>query len=124
MKLNKMKLGGYSLCTPTYIYLVLSLISFIMILASNVDATMILFFIIKVLIWVFLLNLMCANGLVVLAWFFVLLPFIITFFYIVMRNSPMYDDDNRKGRANVVIVAPAAPAAPAMPAMPAMPSMK
>jgi len=122
MKLNKLKLGGYTLCPPTYIYLVLSLISFIMVIASNLDATLILLFIVKVLIWVFILNLMCANGLVMLAWFFVLFPFIMTFVYIVWRNATMMDDDRKE--TNIIIVAPAAPAAPAMPAMPAMPSIK
>lgn len=79
MKLADLKFGGYKLCPPTYVYIFLSLISFISILASNVDVSYIILFIIKMLIWVFILNVMCANNLVGLAWFFVLLPFIVLF---------------------------------------------
>lgn len=83
----KLKIGGYTLCAPTYLYLILSALSFIMMVASNVGGAVIMFFIIKVLIWVLLLNLMCANGLVGLAWFFVLLPFIVMFIYIITYGA-------------------------------------
>ena len=97
MKMSKLTLGGYTLCAPTYVYLVLSLVSFIMIIASNIDVSMILIFIVKVLIWVFLLNLMCANGLVGLAWFFVLLPFILVFIGIIYSTA-VYDNDQARNR--------------------------
>ena len=84
---KKLKLGGYTLCTPTYVYLILSLISFLFMIASNIGPTPIMYFIIKVLIWVFLLNLMCANGLLALAWFFVLLPFAILFIYLIADDA-------------------------------------
>jgi len=58
---------------------------------------MILLFIVKVLIWVFLLNLMCANGLVGLAWFFVLLPFILVFIGIIYSTA-VYDNDQARNR--------------------------
>jgi hypothetical protein len=68
-----------------------------MIIASNIDVSMILLFIVKVLIWVFLLNLMCANGLVGLAWFFVLLPFILVFIGIIYSTA-VYDNDQARNR--------------------------
>ena len=112
--MGKLKLGGYALCTPTYVYIILSIITFILLVASEINGAQIMWFIVKVLIWVFLLNLMCANGLIPLAWFFVLLPFIIIFILLISVNATKH---------SVAIQLPQAPQAPQAPQVPQMPQM-
>lgn len=107
---KKLKLGGYTLCTPTYIYLILSLVSFLFMIASNLGPTPIMYFVIKVLIWVFLLNLMCANGLIALAWFFVLLPFIVMFIYLIADDAKYKNHRDKP----IILEIPAAPQVPTM----------
>jgi hypothetical protein len=86
-----------------------------MLIASDITAVQLMWFIIKVLIWVFLLNLMCANGLIPLAWFFVLLPFFIIFILLVSNNVQDYSKVNAQlnNKQNM----------PQMPEMPQMPQM-
>jgi hypothetical protein len=113
--MGKIQLGGYTLCMPTYVYIIFSFITFIMLIASDITAVQLMWFIIKVLIWVFLLNLMCANGLIPLAWFFVLLPFFIIFILLVSNNVQDYSKVNAQlnNKQNM----------PQMPDMPQMPQM-
>ena len=106
--MGKLNIGGYALCTPTYVYIILSIVTFVLLVASEINGAQIMWFIIKVLIWVFLLNLMCANGLIPLAWFFVLLPFIIIFILLISVNATKH---------SVAIQLPQAPQAPQVPQM-------
>ena len=110
----KLKIGGYALCTPTYVYIILSIITFVLLVASEINGSQIMWFVIKVLVWIFLLNLMCANGLIPLAWFFVLLPFIVIFILLISVNAT---------KSSVVIQMPQVPQAPQAPQAPQMPQM-
>ena len=88
--------GLTNLCTPAYIYLVISLIAIIVMAVQNygninifclgtytcdVSSTGLIFIVklIYVLFWTWILNLMCRAGAEPLAWVFVLLPFILFF---------------------------------------------
>ena len=104
--MGKLNIGGYALCTPTYVYIILSIVTFVLLVASEINGAQIMWFIIKVLIWVFLLNLMCANGLIPLAWFFVLLPFIIIFILLISVNATKH---------SVAVQMPQIPQAPQAP---------
>jgi hypothetical protein len=88
--------GLRNLCTPSYVYLVLSIILlFVMALQNlsnpnvyclglyqcDVYSTPLIFAIkiVYVLFWTWILNLICRAGAPGLAWFLVLLPFILLF---------------------------------------------
>ena len=88
--------GLRNLCTPSYVYLVISLIAIIFMALQNygnvnvyclgsyscvVSSTMLIFVIklIYILFWTWILNLMCRAGATSLSWFFVLFPFILFF---------------------------------------------
>lgn len=93
---SKIKVGGYSLCTPVYVYLVLCVVSFLMMIGMNVTGVSIIYFILKVLIWSFILNLMCQYGLSNLAWFLVLLPFILIFIYLIFFTTGMAMEEGKQ----------------------------
>ena len=117
--MGKLTLGGYALCTPTYVYIILSIITFILLVASEINGAQIMWFIVKVLIWVFLLNLMCANGLIPLAWFFVLLPFIIIFILLInlieLLNKHLMPQMPQIPQVQQIHQAPQAPQVPQVP---------
>jgi hypothetical protein len=93
--------GLSNLCTPAYIYLVISIIFIIVALVQNygnvnvyclgsysceVPNTFIIFVIkfLYVLFWTWILNLMCHTGSTGIAWFLLLLPILIIFILLAM----------------------------------------
>jgi hypothetical protein len=85
------------LCTPAYIYFLLSVIGIIIAIIQNVGnsgvyclgsmrvpvPSTIMVFVVKIigiLFWTWILNLMCKDGHKEIAWFLVLLPFVLLFF--------------------------------------------
>ena len=89
------------LCTPSFVYLVLSFIGIIVTIFQNmgntrkyclgsftcdVSSTVAIFImkIIGILFWTWVLNLMCNDGHKNIAWFLVLLPFILMFLVVGM----------------------------------------
>ena len=94
------------LCTPSLVYFVISVIGIIMSIIQNIGnndryclgsfacqvPSTIAVFIVKivyVLFWTWILNMMCNDGHVNIAWFLVLLPFVLLFMilYLVMVNQ-------------------------------------
>ena len=88
--------GLKDLCTPSYVYLVISVTALILMTVQNFgnadkyclgpykcdDTNTILVFVVKllyVLFWTWLLNVMCRGGATSFAWFLVLFPFILMF---------------------------------------------
>ena len=88
--------GLRNLCTPSYVYLVISMISIFILFFQNIGnfdkycignyscnvTNTTLIFVIKilyVLFWTWILNLICRAGAPGIAWFLVLLPFIVLF---------------------------------------------
>ena len=88
--------GLRNLCTPSYVYLVISMIAIIIMALQNygnvnmyclgtysciVSSTLLIFLIklIYILFWTWILNLICRAGAPSVAWFLVLLPFILFF---------------------------------------------
>ena len=93
------------LCTPAYIYFVISIIALALILLQNlgnqqsydvgsfscrVPSTALVFIIklIYILFWTWILNLICKDGHTTVSWLLVLLPFILLFVMIglIMMN--------------------------------------
>jgi len=88
--------GLRKLCTPSYVYLVISSIALVVMLYQNVGnvdkyclgsytcnvSSTALIFVIKavyILFWTWILNLMCKANATGIAWFLLLLPVIIMF---------------------------------------------
>ena len=88
--------GLRNLCTPSYVYFIISAIALVVMLyqnvgnvnrycvgshSCNVSSTAIIFIIkaIYILFWTWILNLICRAGAPGIAWFLVLLPFILMF---------------------------------------------
>lgn len=93
--------GLRNLCTPAYVYLVISAIAVVGMLYQNygnidkycigsysctVSSTIMVFLIkaIYVLFWTWVLNLICRSGAPGVSWFLVLIPFILMFIFISM----------------------------------------
>lgn len=94
-----MIVGLRNLCSPSYVYFVVSMIALIVIGLQNMGNTnvycvgaqscdvtsTILIFVIKlfyILFWTWILNLMCSAGASGIAWFLVILPLLIFFILI------------------------------------------
>ena len=99
------------LCTPSYVYFIISImaivISAIQNMGNNTKYTLGMFscrvpsciaiFIVKViyiLFWTWILNLICKDGHTKIAWFLVLLPFILLF--VIMGTVMVYQKKNKK----------------------------
>ena len=108
------------LCTPALIYFVLSVIGIVMAIFQNMGNTnkyclgsfacqvpsTIAVFIVKfvcVFFWTWVLNLMCADGHIGIAWFLVLIPFILLFLIIllIMTNQRNSNKKNQKQKKHI-----------------------
>ena len=100
------------LCTPALIYLVISAFTILSILFQNVGNTnkycvgdfecptkdLPMVFIVKVLyvaFWTYVLNLMCSSGFKTLAWFIVIIPFVL---FAIAIGSFMYKAESPEQR--------------------------
>jgi hypothetical protein len=94
-------IGLKNLCTPAYVYLVLSILAIVIMLFQNignervyclgsyncdVSSTSLIFIIkiIYVLFWTWLLNVICKSGAPLVSWFLVLFPFVLFFILIII----------------------------------------
>ena len=86
-----------SLCTPSLIYFVIAMVSYIFVILQNVTSNSpmlqigvmnmnvpntLLVYIIKfiyILFWTWILNLMCKDGHSEISWLFIMVPFILVF---------------------------------------------
>lgn len=106
------------LCTPSYMYFIISIFGLALLALQNLgNSTMyslgsfscrvpstIAIFLLKllyILFWTWILNLMCKDGHIGIAWFLVLLPFILMF--VIMGLIMMYqkDSSNKKIKRKV-----------------------
>ena len=93
--------GLKNMCTPAYVYLVVSTIALIVMAFQNLAdnnkycigsyscnvSSVFMIFLLKalyILFWTWVLNVICRGGAPGLAWFFVLLPYILMFIFIGM----------------------------------------
>jgi len=106
--MNKYLNSVKHLCTPAFVYLLLSVFSIIILAFQNVGNTntycigmyecdtvntfiIFVFKIIYIIFWTFILNLLCKSGFTQLAWFLVILPFLLLFVIIglfVLNSNP------------------------------------
>ena len=88
--------GLKDLCTPSYVYLVVSSIALVIMMVQNMGnvntycvgsytcnvSSTVLIFVVKalyILFWTWVLNLICKAGAPTVSWFLVLLPFVLFF---------------------------------------------
>lgn len=98
--------GLKNLCSPAYVYLVISIIAIVIMGFQNygnlntyclgsyscdVSSTGLIFLIkvMYVLLWTWILNLICRAGAPGVAWFLVLLPFILSFILLGLLMIPI-----------------------------------
>lgn len=96
-----MAIGLRNLCTPAYIYLVISLIAFFIIMMQNQYnstsycmgnyscevSNITLIFVVKliyIVLWTVILNLICKAGAPLLSWILLLFPLLFMFIFIAM----------------------------------------
>lgn len=104
--------GLRNLCTPAYVYLVISLITVMVIAtqnlgnknvyclgpyACNTNSTYTLFTLklIYILFWTWILNLICNSGYSIISWILVLIPYILMFLMIAIMFLSNVPDDGR-----------------------------
>ena len=105
--------GLRNLCTPSYIYLVVSVIALVVMMyqnmgnvdkyclgsySCNVSSTAMIFIIkaVYILFWTWVLNLICKAGATGVAWFVLLLPLILLF---VLLAGMMFYENSKEGYA-------------------------
>ena len=101
------------LCTPSYIYFIISVLAIAISIVQNMGnskrytlgmyscrvPSCLAVFIVKItyiLFWTWVLNLMCKDGHSGIAWFLVLLPFVMLF--VIMGMVMMYQNKNKKNK--------------------------
>lgn len=65
------------LCTPAMLYFVISTILLVIGVFTNFNIMTLIIKGFFILLWSWILNLLCSNGLGIISWILVLLPFII-----------------------------------------------
>ena len=106
--MNKYLKSVKTLCTPSFVYLLLSVFSIIVLALQNIGNTdtyciglyecdignnFVIFTlkVVYIIFWTFILNLLCKSGFTQLAWFLVILPFLLLFVLIglfVFNSNP------------------------------------
>jgi hypothetical protein len=66
-----------SLCTPAFIYFIVSIIYLIIKNFQSLNVMSIIFNLIIIMFWSFLLNFLCSIKLTIVAWLLIILPFFI-----------------------------------------------
>lgn len=107
------------LCRPSYIYFILSVLAIIVsgiqnmgnrykyslgMFSCNVPSCIAIFAmkIIYILFWTWILNLMCKDGHTEVAWFLVLLPFLL--FFVIIGTLMMHQRRNRSKKEPIVVL--------------------
>jgi len=106
------------LCTPSYVYFVLSFIGLVFTAIQNMGnnrtynlgsfscpvSNCIFIFIMKIVVilfWTWVLNLMCKDGHSEIAWFLVLLPFVVFLMIILTASAYIKKNQKEKKEKNV-----------------------
>ena len=73
-----------TLCNPAMLYLILSIIVILMGFSAQVQVGVYVVKLIWMVVWVYILNLLCSKGYTTVSWVLVLLPFILIAFMALM----------------------------------------
>jgi hypothetical protein len=94
-----------NLCTPAFVYLVISSITILLSVSYGIRFASILAKMILVLIWTWFLNYLCLKDMKGLSWFLVLLPYLLIF-VIVLFTVDIVDINNGYYRDRVLTTKP------------------
>ena len=106
------------LCTPSYVYFIISVLAMVIAIVQNMGnnrkytlgmfscavPSCLAVFVIKVvyiLFWTWILNLMCKDGHSGIAWFLVILPFVLLF--VILGSVMMYQKRNKKQKDTFIM---------------------
>lgn len=106
------------LCTPSYVYLIISVLAIAISIVQNIGnknkytlgmfscrvPSCIAIFIVKViyiLFWTWILNLICKDGHTGIAWFLVLLPFVLLF--VIMGIVMIYQNKHKNKKEQFIL---------------------
>jgi hypothetical protein len=76
-----------NICSPALLYLILSVLSIITAAANKIKITTLIVESIFILLWTWFLNWLCVNDHTDVAWFLVILPFVIMMCIIVIASE-------------------------------------
>jgi len=93
------------LCTPAKLYFAISVIAILIALFSRVKVSLLLIKGFFVVIWTFILNLLCKNGFKTFSWFLVLLPYFMIILAVLLAFFKI-KSDFREGAEVMGAVAP------------------
>lgn len=84
------------LCKPSLFYFVLGVVSILILLAAKEPVLILMGQLIFVLLWTWILNLICVNGFTLFAWFLVISPYVILFLYYLMNPKKAIEKEAEK----------------------------
>jgi len=67
-------MGISDLCTPAFIYVIVSFIALIIKSISSFNVIFVIVYVFFIMLWAWFLNYLCASGYSVISWILVLLP--------------------------------------------------
>jgi hypothetical protein len=111
-----------SLCTPAFIFFILSVVSLFVMLFDNIDnthhycfgnvscnvantSTIFIVEILFIVFWTWFLNAICSRGYVNVAWFILLFPYILLFAILLFGAAEIRNTD-KMNEASVAIIDP------------------
>lgn len=68
-----------NLCTPAFIYFLISFIYLVMNSFSNFNIMSVIVRLLFIMLWSWILNLLCSNGYTIIAWIIIVLPLFFMF---------------------------------------------
>lgn len=90
------------LCKPSLIYFVLGVVSILILLASKEPVVILMGQLVVVLLWTWILNLICVNGFTTVSWILVISPYVMLFLFYMMK--PLKELEKEKEKESLVLL--------------------
>jgi hypothetical protein len=84
------------LCNPAIFYFVLGVVSIFILLAAKEPVLILMTQLVFVLLWTWILNLICVNGFTHFSWFLVISPYVILLLYYAMNPKKIEKEAEKK----------------------------
>ena len=91
------------LCNPAIFYFVLGVVSILILLAAKEPVLILMMQLVFVLLWTWILNLICVNGFTNFSWFLVISPYVILLLYYAMNPKKIIEKEAEKKESLVLI---------------------
>jgi hypothetical protein len=90
------------LCTPALIYFSLAIISILILLFTKEPVVILMGQLVFVLLWTWILNLICTNGFTNISWVLVISPYVILFLFYMMK--PTIKEEEKEKKESLVVI--------------------